>query len=80
MSFPTLPIGRAFTMVASEVYAVPVKTSLWLFAQNNLESFDSSFNGSDWDAFTLDAGGHALVNVPFLRNTQPDTIVCIKGR
>lgn len=80
MSFTTLPIGRPFTMVDSEIYAVPVKSSLWMFAQNNHEAFESSQNGVDFSAFVTDANQHALMNVAFIRNTEVDTIVCLKGR
>lgn len=80
MPVETLPIGRVFTMVDEITYALPGGRSMYGYAQNNIATMQESNDGTTWTAMTLDASQNFIANAAFIRNTEADTLVIIKGR
>jgi hypothetical protein len=72
----TLPIGRPYTMVQSQAYAMPGR-ALTVYVPGT-DSLEESNDNSNWEAVTLDSNGQATLAAAFVRSTTGTPIVMLK--
>jgi len=73
-----LSAGRTYTLVEDQAYAMPSGRASLVYVQAGA-TMEQSNDASTWDAVTLDANDSFLCAAAFIRSTDADTIISLRG-
>jgi hypothetical protein len=68
--------GGPYTLTQNTVYALPARA---VYAEViSGKTIETSLDGSNFEAVTVDTNGVVLLAAPFVRSTEADTIISLK--